>query len=126
MAECDWIILCDYAFPAMHGKLGLIGVFDTIYGKSLPLTHARAAIGFAIIGEPGERVEPKLEIISPTGKILATATLGQIVLPNQGGAFAHVDLVGLKLTDWGRHAIQIDFGDGTPKSAWFTLQKIEG
>jgi hypothetical protein len=126
MAECDWIILCDYAFPAMHGKLGLIGVFDTIYAKALPVTHHRAAIGFAIIGEPGERVQPKIEIISPTGKVLATAALGPLVLPNQGGAFAHVDVAGLKMADWGRHAIQIDLGDGDQKSAWFTLRKIEG
>jgi hypothetical protein len=126
MAECDWIILCDYAFPSMHGKLGLIGIFDTIYAKALPVTHPRAAIGFAIIGEPGERVQPKLEIISPMGKVLATAKLGSIELPNQGGAFAHVDLAGLKLSDWGRHAIQIDLGDDVSKSAWFTLRKIEG
>ena len=124
MAECDWIILCDYAFPALHGKLGLIGIFDTIYTKTVPIRHPRAAIGVAIIGEPGEKVQAKLEIISPTGKPLAKGQIG-MTLPNQGSAFAHIDLQNLLLAEWGRHAIQLDFGDGVPKSAWFTLRKIE-
>ena len=110
----------------MHGKLCLIGTLDTIYAKGVPVHHPRAAIGVAILGEPGEKVQPTLEIISPTGKVIAKRTLPPMDLPNQGAAFAHIDLVNLPLTEWGRHALQIDFGDGLPKSAWFTLRKIEG
>jgi len=125
MADCDWIILCDYAFPAQHGKLCLIGIFDTLFAKQVPVTHPRSAIGFSIIGEPGEHVASKLEIISPTGEVLSKAEMA-FDLPDQGSAFIHIDVYGLTLKDFGRHALQMDLGDGHPKSAWFTLRKIEG
>ena len=104
----------------------MVGIFDTIFVKELPVSHPRAAIGFNIVGEPGERVQMKLEIIGPTGDAILKAPQQSFVLPDVGTAFVHQDLQNLVMNDFGRHAIQIDLGDGTtPKSAWFTLRKIE-
>lgn len=123
MAECDWIVLCDYAFPAMHGKLCMIGVFDTLYVKTEPpVTHPHAAIGFSVVGEPGELVQAQLEIIGPSGGSLAKARVN-FVLPDAGSAQGHIVIKNLRVTELGRHAIQMDFGDGAPKSAWFTLRQ---
>jgi hypothetical protein len=125
MAECDWMILCDYAFPAMNGKLCMIGIFDTIFAPTVPSTHPQSAIGFSVFGEPGERVEAKIEIISPTAEVLVGVKLS-FVLPDAGTAFGHVALLGLEFKAFGRHAIQMDLGDGTPpKTAWFTLRQIQ-
>lgn len=124
MADSDWIILCDYAFPAMHGKLCMIGIFDTIFSNAVPVTHSRAAIGFNIIGEPGEEVPMTLQIISPSGEVVQSWPI-KFVLPDAGSAFAHVEIQNLELKEFGRHAIQLDVSGGTPKVAWFTLRKLQ-
>lgn len=122
MAECEWIVLCDYAFVAAPSKVSVIGLFDVIYASDVPATHERAFIAFNILGEPGERVTVNLEIIGPTATTIAKAQ-AKAVLPDSGGAKAFLELRGMKLTAFGRHAIQVDLGDGQPKSAWFTLQQ---
>lgn len=123
MAECDWIILCDYAFPAMHAKLCMIGIFDTVFTPSVPTMHPRAMIGFSLIGEPGESGTMKLEVIGPTGKIISTAD-AQFTLPDAGSAFGHLEIQNLLLEELGRYAIQINLGEGLPKQAWLTLKPI--
>ena len=123
MADCDWIILCDYAFPAMHGKLCMIGVFDVILATKSPAKHPRLAIGFSVIGEPGETGTIKLEIIAPTAKVIAEAE-ANFTLPDAGSAQAHLEIPNLVLPEFGRYAIQIDLGDNLPKVAWFTLKQL--
>lgn len=124
MAECEWIALCDYAFQGQHGKLGLIGIFDVILTRrAAPITHPRASIGFNVFGEPGERVQMALEIIGPSGQPLVKAN-ADLTLPDAGSAHAHIDLQDLLLPEFGRYAIQIDLGEGIPKTAWFTLKQL--
>jgi hypothetical protein len=120
MAECDWLLLCDYAFPDIRGKLCIIGVFDAIYAPKLPAKHERSVVAFNIIGEPGEKVPIRLEIVGPSGKSIAKAQL-ETTLPDAGGAQVHIQLSGLVLKEFGRHAILLDIGGGAPKEAWFTL-----
>jgi hypothetical protein len=122
MADCDWIILCDYAFPAMHGKLCMVGIFDMIFATAVPAAHARAFIGFSLVGEPGEKGEAKLEIIGPTGQVVSSAKAA-FTLPELGSAFGALEVQNLVLPEFGRYAIQIDLGESLPKQAWFTLQK---
>jgi len=124
MAECEWIVLCDHAFPDFRGKLCLIGIFDVINAAQVPAAHDRASVGFSIIGEPGERVQLKLDIIGPLGQTLTTATPPEFTLPDDGAARGQIEVRHLVLADWGRYAIQIDVGDGSPKTAWFTLRQI--
>lgn len=120
MADCDWIILCDYAFQATHGKLGLIGIFDMMFAPAVPITYPRVFIGFSIIGEPGEKGDAKLEIIGPTGQVVSSAK-ASFTLPDVGSAFGGLEVQGLPLTEFGRYAVQIDLGETVPKVAWFTL-----
>jgi hypothetical protein len=120
MAECEWILLCDYAFVVMPGKVSAVGIFDTIFAHGVPTIHPQAFVVFNVLGEPGEHVAATLEIIGPTGKTLAKAEV-KATLPDSGGAQTFVALKDLTLAEFGRHALQVDFGDGHPKSAWFTL-----
>lgn len=124
MAECEWIVLCDYAFMAAPSKVSVIGLFDVIWAHAVPVTHERAFVAFNILGEPGERVTVRLEIIGPNGLMIAQ-TQGVAVLPDSGGAKAFIELRNMTMTDFGRHAIQVDLGDGQPKSAWFTLLQAQ-
>jgi hypothetical protein len=124
MADCEWIILCDYAFQAVPGKLCLIGIFDTIFATKAPAAHPRAAVGFGLVGEPGESGEAKLEIIGTTGAIIAKTTAG-FTLPDAGSAQGLIDIPQLVLPEFGRYAIQIDLGETIPKQAWFTLKQLQ-
>ena len=124
MAECDWIILCDYAFLAARNKVSLIGIFDTIYARELPIRHDRPHVAMSIVGEPGESVQAKLEIIGPSGQVVAGGRL-EAVLPDSGSAQMSLQLPVLELSEWGRHAIQIDLGYQQVKSAWFTVTRIQ-
>ena len=56
MAECDWAILCDYAFQDIGRKTCLIGVFDRIFALTVPTVLVQAAIGLKLLGTPGEQV----------------------------------------------------------------------
>lgn len=122
MSDCEWVILCDYAFPAMHGKLCMIGIFDMMFTPVLPVTYPRVFIGFSLIGEPGEKGEAKLEIIGPTGQIVSSAKVS-FTLPDIGSAFGGLEIQNLVLPEFGRYAIQIDLGESLPKQAWFTLME---
>lgn len=116
--------MCDYAFPAQHGKLCMVGIFDVIFVQDVPRTHPSAAIGFSIMGEPGEQVQMKLEIIGPSGAVLFTVE-PDFVLPDAGNAFGHMPLPPLQLKEFGRYAIQIDVGSGAPKAAWFSVKELK-
>jgi hypothetical protein len=106
----------------MHGKLCLIGVFDIIFSPNVPVRHPRIAIGFNLTGEPGESGPVKLEIIGPTGQVVARAE-AQFALPDTGSAQANLELPGLVLPEFGRYAVQVDTGEGVPKVAWITLKQ---
>ena len=123
MADCDWVVLCDYAFPDHRGKLCLIGIFDVIYAPNVPAVHERAAVAFSVFGEPGERVELKLEIISPQGQVITKSPAQVFTLPDAGSAQGRIELRGLPLNDFGRYAMQIDLGPASTKATWFTLQQ---
>src|SRR4051812_42703894 len=123
MADCDWVILCDYAFIAVPNKLSMIGVFDTIFSHEVPVTHQHAAVGFSIIGEPGETGQMKLEIIDPNGQPI-TQGGGNFTLPDSGSGYASLEFWNLVLPEFGRYAIQIDLGEHVPKVAWFTLKQV--
>ena len=122
MAESDWLVLCDLAFPDIRGKLCLIGVFDVIYAAQVPVTHQRAFVAFNVIGEPGEEIRLALKIIGPSGNVIVSTQINA-TLPDAGGAQAHVELRQMLLQEFGRHAIEVDLGDGVPKTTWFTLQQ---
>jgi hypothetical protein len=124
VADCEWIIVCDYAFRAERGKLGMIGVFDTVFVKQLPTKHSRAAICFNIVGEPGEHVEIKLEVIGPTGQVVLK-TNTEFTLPDAGSAQGLIDVQGLVLSELGRYAVQVDLGESVPRQAWLTAKLVE-
>jgi hypothetical protein len=121
MADCEWIILCDYAFPTQNGKLCLVGIFDKIWTTNTPVTHPQLAIAFSVIGEPGENVGMKLSIIRPTGAPLQSFNT-TFVLPNEGSARSSFQILGLVLPDFGPYAIEADLGDGPPKVVHFNVQ----
>lgn len=104
--------------------MGMIGVFDTVFVRTLPTTHSRAAVCFNVIGEPGEHGDIKLEIIGPTGTTILTAG-AKFTLPDAGSAQGMFQIPSLVLSELGRYAVQLDLGDSVPKQAWLTVKSLQ-
>ena len=123
MADCEWLILCDSAFHGEHRKLSLIGIFNTVFAPDTPATHLKSALGFGLVGEPGERVKGKIEILSPTSITILEATF-ETVMPDDGSASHKMELPPLQFPEFGQYAIQLDIGNGQPPtSAWFAVKR---
>src|ERR1700733_5271011 len=101
MAECDWAILCDYAFLDSNRKQCLIGAFDKIFATNVPSALARASVALKILGNPNEQVNFRLEIMRPTGPQLLAAQ-GSAVIPAEAStADVQFNLIGVPLPDYG-------------------------
>ena len=99
----------------------LIGIFDKIWATKTPATHAQAVIAFSLVGEPGEQISLKLQIIRPTGAVLNTFE-NKIVLPDTGSIRSSFEIRNMILPDFGPYAIQVDLGEGPPKAVSLIVQ----
>jgi hypothetical protein len=120
MAECDWAILCDYAFQDIGRKTCLIGVFDRIFALTVPTVLVQAAIGLKLLGTPGEQVGFRVEIIRPTGSQLATFG-GNVVIAENGSLEVQVRMAGLQLPDFGVYGLNIYAGEALAKNVSFVV-----
>lgn len=124
MADCDWAILCDYAFLDVSRKMCLIGTFNQIHAVSVPATHAHAALAMKIVGEGDEKIKIRVEIIRPSGGLLGKLE-GEVQLAREGSGEIHMNLAQLPLPDWGLYSFNIFLDDELAKTAGFNLNKIE-
>lgn len=114
MADCEWVILCDYAFQDAGRKTCMIGVFDRIYAAKVPAQHHQAALVFKATGDPSESIEFKVEITRPTGGTLGSIG-GKIVMPPTGTVDVIANLQGMPLPDNGVYAFALFFNDELKK-----------
>jgi len=119
-AECDWAILCDYAFQDIGRKTCLIGVFDRIFAVNVPTVLIQAALGLKLLGSPGEHVAFRVEIIRPTGSQLATFG-GNVVIAENGSLEVQVRMAGLQLPDFGVYGLNIYAGEALIKNVSFLV-----
>jgi hypothetical protein len=54
-------VLCDAATED-HGKLNLLGSFDTIYAPQLPAVHPQCAVALRVTFSPGDEGPHKLKL----------------------------------------------------------------
>lgn len=110
MAECQWAILCDYAFLDVARKSCIIGIFDRVFATAVPSALHQSALVVKLLGQPGETIRFRVEIIRPAGGQLAKfegeARCGEI-----GVAELQMNMAGLPLPDWGLYGFQIFAGD---------------
>ena len=126
MAECEWAILCDYAFQDVARKTCLIGAFDRIFAAAVPAQHHQAALVVRFSGEPTEKVKFRVEITRPSGGTVGTLN-GEIQLGDTGGGEFIANIAGLPIPDWGAYAFSIYAGDEkAPKVITFTVTKPLG
>ena len=120
MAECDWAILCDYAFQDAQRKTCMIGIFDRVFTPNVPTVLLQAALATKFLGTPGEQVNFRVEIIRPTGGQLATFG-GNVMVAENGTLELQVRMAGLQLPDFGVYGLNIYAGQALLKNVSFQV-----
>ncbi len=123
MAECDWAILCDYAFLDVSRKMCLIGTFDRVYAPSVPGGLHQAAIAMKLLGDPNQTANFRLEIMRPNqGGQLITAQ-GSAMLGDSGTADVQFNIAGLPLPDYGVYSINVYVDNEAPRTVSFQVMR---
>jgi hypothetical protein len=122
MAECDWAILCDYAFLDAGRKQCIIGAFDRIYTARVPTALPKASVAVKVIGNPSEQIRFRFQIIRPTGIELLHVD-GQIAAADTGSADIQFNLVNTTLPDIGVYSINVYLNDELARP--ITFQVVE-
>ncbi|HEV2114823.1 MAG TPA: hypothetical protein VGR48_02285 [Terriglobales bacterium] len=122
MVECDWAILCDYAFLDVQRKMCMIGVFDNVFAPAVPSTLHQSSLAVKLLGQPNETVSFKVEIIRPTGGSLA-AFEGTVQVGERGAAEIQVNIAGLPLPDYGLYSFNVYVGTDLLKTAGFVVMR---
>lgn len=120
MAECDWAILCDYAFQDINRKMCIIGVFDRIFAANVPSAQNQAALAMKFVGSAGEQTTFKIEIVRPAGGKLLEFD-GNVQLGDTGTAEFQFNIVGLPLPDFGLYNFNIFIGTELAKTVGFLV-----
>jgi hypothetical protein len=120
MAECEWAILCDYAFLDVNRKTCIIGAFDKIFTPAVPSVLHQSALAMKFVGQPGTPISFRIEAIRPTGAQLirfeATVQMG-----DTGSAEMQINIAGLSLPDHGVYAFNVYEGDELRKTITFLV-----
>ena len=123
MAECDWVILCDYAFQDVGRKICLIGVFDRVFTKAVPSSLHQSALAIKLIGQPSEHVAFRVEIVRPTGGQLGKFEGAVELSSDTGVAELQFGIAGLPLPDFGLYNFNIFVGDELAKTVGFLVMQ---
>ena len=122
MAECDWAILSDYAFLDVSRKMCLIGIFDHIYAATVPTALHQSSIAMKILGNPGENLSFRIEIVRPSGGQLANVQ-GTVVIPDSSSADVQLNIAGLSLPDYGAYSVNVFVGDELSRVTTFVVSQ---
>ena len=122
MATCDWALLCDYAFLDVNRKLCLIGIFDRVVAPAVPATQHQAALALKFVGEPKEDVRLRVEVVRPTGEILAKLEGGG-ELGEGGTAEIHLGMAGVPLPEFGIYAFNRYIGERLARTVGVTVSR---
>jgi hypothetical protein len=119
------LLLCDYALTAQDGKISAIGVFSQINVVRMPATHGRCFIVALLEATPGTH-DLSIQVVAPSGQptLQQAPRLRIDVPPTATSANIVADLKGMRLSEIGRHRIEMRAGDQVLGSSPFTVNLI--
>ena len=115
-------ILCDAATED-HGKLNLLGAFDTIYAPQLPAVHPQCAVALRVTFNPGDEGTRKLKLnfvnadghaIMPPIEIPVAVALPDDVLFATRNFIVNIQQ--LKFTEAGLYSVDVRLDDKSQAS----------
>ena len=123
--ELTTLLLCDYALTSQDGKISAVGIFSQVTVNRLPTAHPRLFIVAVLEADPGP-YELHLQVVSPSGDgLLREQPRLRITVPD-GATTANIvaDLKGLRLTEMGRHRIELRSGSRLLGGAPFNVSLV--
>ncbi|MBT3340447.1 MAG: hypothetical protein HOM34_01110 [Planctomycetes bacterium] len=111
----EWLHVCDYAFRDEQGKVGMIGLFDTLASAKLPGRLPMFCVAFGVTDGVGE-YNMGLQVIAPSGKVV-DLKLPPIQLHNKKQkARAVLRLAGMPFEEYGQYVFRLVI-EGSPVAA---------
>jgi hypothetical protein len=119
------LLLSDYALTAQDGKISAIGLFSQINIARLPAVHGRLFIVAVLEADAGV-YELQLQVLAPSGESVLDQSprLKISVPPNATTANVVANLNGMKLSELGRHRIELRNGDQLLGSTPFNVNLV--
>jgi hypothetical protein len=120
MAECDWAILCDYAFLDVSRKMCMIGIFDRIFAPRVPAALNHSSLAMRILGQPNETVQFRVDVVRPNGGQLINLE-GTVQVGDTGKTELQFNIAQLALPDYGLYSFNIYEGQELLKTVGFLV-----
>jgi hypothetical protein len=125
-------VLCDAATDD-HGKLNLLGAFDTIYAPQMPAYHPQCAVALRVTFQAGDEGMRKLglHIINADGKpILQVPDMPvEVVLPDDTHFITRnfiVNIQQLKFDEPGLYSVDVRLDNENAASVPLLVRQIAG
>ncbi len=125
----DAFLLCDCATD-QGGKLNVLGAFDSIFARKMPVVHRACAIAARIRFEKIEEGEHKVrvDVIDEDGKAIVPRLDGEISVriredAGSSGTNLILNLQGLKFERYGRYSINLAIDGRQVQSLPFSVRE---
>jgi len=125
-------VLCDAATDD-HGKLNLLGAFDTIYAPQMPAFHPQCAVALRVTFQPGDEGTRKLVlsfINADGGSILQGIELPvEVVLPDDTHFLTRnfiVNIQQLKFDEPGLYSVDVRLDNESVASVPLLVRQMAG
>ncbi|HEX4349624.1 MAG TPA: hypothetical protein VH251_04530 [Verrucomicrobiae bacterium] len=125
-------VLCDAATDD-HGKLNLLGAFDTIYAPQMPAFHPQCAVALRVTFQPGDEGTRKLSlnIINADGRsILQVPDMPvEVVLPDDAHFLTRNSIVNiqqLKFDEPGLYSVDVRLDNESVASVPLLVRQMAG
>ena len=124
------LLLCDYAITSRDGKVSAIGIFSQINVHRLPVAQGRFFIVAILEADPGQH-ELHLQVATPSGATTLEQPPRLRIDVARAATTANIvaDLKGLRITELGRHRIELREGErvlgSTPLNVSLVLRQAK-
>lgn len=111
-----WSHLCDYAAIDANGKPTIIGDFDRIHARSMPIQFPLFFVISKWSGYHGEYFTHRVRVVSPSGQQVSSTEEVGVTMRARGADGSHVNIDSFMMVqfhEFGEYAIEILL-DGNP------------
>jgi hypothetical protein len=126
-------VLCDAATADDHGKLNLLGAFDTIYALHMPAFHPQCAVALRMTFHAGDEGTRKLSLnfINADGHSILKIPEQpvEVRLPDDAHFLTRnfiVNVQQLKFDEPGLYSVDVRLDNETVASVPLLVRKMEG
>ena len=120
MPVINWVFLCDYAYIDATGKKSIIGMFEYMKVKKLPINWPQLYVAVDLTATQGEEFKMKVLLTAPSGKEIGKidfqmrgAKANQVNNQKAAKIFLPLSFYNLKITETGEYHIEL-FVDDIP------------